>query len=115
MPLNTGYHSQLIITNVLDEAYLLLDPMYAYALRIPYTGSGPQADLTDIENAATMMQAPIAQDNLTTLDTSGTAAPAQMLQTIISGAMGPQYIYHDSIYGSEGWDTTISQIFDNLG
>ena len=39
----------------------------------------------------------------------------QMLQTLISGAPGPQYIYHDTLYGSEGWDARIEQIIDNMG
>jgi len=115
VPLNTGFHSQLIISNALDNAYLLLDPTFAYALRIPYVGAGPQAGLTVIENAATMLQTPIAQANLAVLDPRGTAAVPQMLSTQISGALGPQYIYHDSIYGSEGWDARIEQIFDNMG
>ena len=115
VPLNTGYHSQLIIANVLDNAYLLLDPTYAYALRIPYVGAGPQASLTVIENAAAMLQTPITQANLAVLDPRGTASMPQMLSTQISGALGPQYVYHDSIYGSEGWDARIEQIFDNMG
>jgi len=115
VPLNTGYHAQLIISNVLDNAYLLLDPTYAYALRIPYVGAGPQTSLTVIENAATMLQTPIPQENLAMLDPRGTATTPQMLQTIISGAVGPQHIYHDSLYGSEAWDARIEQIIDNIG
>ena len=115
VPLNTGYHSQLIISNVLDGAYLLLDPMYAYALRIPYVGAGPQTSLTTIENAATMMQKPITQENLVVLDPAGTAAVPQMLQTVISGALGPEYIDRDSAKGSVSWDARIEQIFDNMG
>ena len=115
VPLNTGVHSQLVISNVLDDAYLLLDPTYGYALRIPFVGAGPQASLTVIENAATMMQTPIAQENLVVLDSAGTATEPQMLQTLISGAMGPQYIQHDALYGSEGWDTCIAAIFGKMG
>jgi hypothetical protein len=114
VPLNTGFHSQLILTNVLDSAYLLLDPTYAYALRVPFVGSGPQASLTAIENAATMLQTPIAQENLVVLNSNGTATVPDMLTTVRSGALGPQYIEHDSIYGSEGWDTRISKVFDTL-
>lgn len=113
VPLNTGLHSQLIISNVLDDAYLLLDPLYAYALLIPYVGAGPSADLTVIENAVTMMQTPIASENLVVLDPQGTASVPQMLKTVISGAMGPQYIEHDALYGSEGWDIQIAQIFNS--
>jgi hypothetical protein len=115
VPLNTGFHSQLIISNVLDNAYLLLDPTYAYALRIPFVGAGPQASLTVIENAATMMQTPMAQNNLAVLEPTGKPTKRHMLQTVMSGALGPQYIYHDSIYGSEGWDARIGQVFDSLG
>ena len=93
VPLNTGVHSQLIISNVLEGAYLLLDPLYGYVLRIPYVGAGPSADLSVIENATTMMQTPIASENLVLLDPQGTASTPQMLKTVISGVMGPQYIY----------------------
>src|SRR5262245_16123847 len=68
VPLKTGFHAQLIISGVLDNAYLLLDPTYGYALRVPFVGSGPQADLTTVENAATMLQTPIDQANLALLD-----------------------------------------------
>jgi hypothetical protein len=115
VPLNTGYHSQLIITNVLDGAYLLLDPTYAYALRIPFVGGGPQASLSVIENAATMLQTPITQDNLAVLDAAGTANTPQMLSTLTSGALGPQYIFHDGAFGSEAWDDRIAQVFDSMG
>jgi hypothetical protein len=115
VPLQTGYHSQLIITGVLDNAYLLLDPTYGYALRIPFAGGGPQSGLTVIENAATMLQTPIDASNLAVLDPNRTSSTPQMLQTLISGALWPQYIFHDDIYGSTGWDNRIAQIFDNFG
>ena len=115
VPLNTGYHSQLIITNVLDSAYLLLDPTYGYAARIPFVGSGPLASLTPVENAATFLQTPSDASNIAVLDPNRTSATPGMLTTLVSGAMGPQYIYHDSIYGCEGWDTRIAQIIDNFG
>jgi hypothetical protein len=115
VPLNTGYHSQLIISGVLNNAYLLLDPTYGYATRIPFVGSGPQAGLTTVENAATMLQTPVDQSNLALLDPNRTSSTPQMLTTLLSGALGPQYIYHDSIYGCEGWDARIAQIFDNFG
>lgn len=114
VPLDTGFHSQLVISNVLNDAYLLLDPTYGYVLRIPFVGAGPQPGLTVIENAATMLQTPIAQQNLAVLDPNGTADKPQMFQTLLSGALGPQFIEHDSIYGSEGWDTRIAQIFATL-
>jgi hypothetical protein len=115
VPLGTGYHSQVIISNVLDSAYLLLDPLYAYALRIPYVGAGPQASLTVIENAATMLQTPIAQDNLAILDPRGTAASPQIVTPLLGGTLGPEYIFHDSLYGSEAWDTEIGQVFEDMG
>ena len=114
VPLNTGFHSQLIISGVLDNAYLLLDPTYGYALRVPFVGSGPQADLMTVENAATMLQTPIDQANLALLDPNRTASTPQMVQVLLGGALGPQYIYHDSIYGCEGWDARISQVIDDL-
>jgi hypothetical protein len=115
VPLKTGLHSQLIISNVLEDAYLLLDPMYAYALRIPFVGAGPQASLSVVENAVTMMQTPIAQNNLVVLDPAGPATLPDTLSVLTNGTLGPQYIYHDSFWGCEGWDTTISQIFNGMG
>jgi hypothetical protein len=114
-PLNDGVHSQLILSNVLDEAYLLLDPTYAYALRIPFVGAGPQASLTVIQNAATMMQTPIAQENLVVLNAAGTANVPQMLTTLISGELGPEYVLYDPLYGSDGWDAHVAQIYDSFG
>ena len=115
VPLKTGLHSELIISNVLEDAYLLLDPLYAFALRIPFVGSGPQASLSVVENAVTMLQTPITQDNLAVLDPAGPAMLPNMLNVLTSGTIGPQYIYHDSIWGCEGWDTVISQIFNGMG
>jgi hypothetical protein len=115
VPIQTGVHSELVLANVLDGAYLLIDPMYAFALRIPYVGSGPQSGLTVIENAATMMQSPIASSNVAILDPAGQATQPNIIQDITSGAMGPQYIYHDALFGSEGWDIVISQTFNNMG
>jgi hypothetical protein len=115
VPLDTGVHAQLIVTNVLDDAYLLLDPTYAYALRVPFPAAGPQPDLTVADNTASMLQTPIAADNLSVLDPAGTSAAPQMLSVLTSGALGPQYVYHDALYGCEGWDTTIAQIFDGMG
>ena len=114
VPLNTGFHSQLIVSNVFEDAYLLLDPTYAYVLRIPFVGAGPQNSLTVIENAAAMLQTPIAQDNLAVLDPNGTATKPLTFQTILGGQLGPQYIMHDSLFGSEGWDTRIAGIFNTL-
>jgi hypothetical protein len=115
VPLHTGVHAQLIVANVLNEAYLLLDPTYAYALRIPFVGAGPQPGLTVVENATSMLQTPITADNLAVLDPAGTSAVPQMLSVITGGALGPQYVYHDALYGCEGWDARLSQIFDSMG
>jgi len=115
VPMPTGVHSQLILANVLENAYLLLDPMYGYAVRIPFVGAGPQADLTVIENAATMLQTPVGQSNLALLDPAGTAGLSQMVQVVIGGGLGPQYIYHDVLYGSEAWDNQIGQVFNSMG
>jgi hypothetical protein len=115
VPLNTAVHSQIVISNVLNEAYLLLDPMYAYALRIPFVGAGPQGGKSDIENAALMMQTPIAPENLAVLDPAGTASVPEMLQTVISGTLGPQYLELTTTEGSENWDTQIARVFDNMG
>jgi len=115
VPLGTGLHSQLVLANVLDNAYLLLDPMYAIALRIPFVGAGPRADLTVIENAAVMLQSPITQDNLTLLSPGPTGGLPQMLPAIMGAALGPQYILHDARYGAEVWDLRIGQILNDLG
>jgi hypothetical protein len=115
VPLQTGFHSQLVLKGVLQNAYLLLDPTYAYALRIPHPPGGPDPNLSVIENAATMLQTPLSAANLAVLDPRGTAAMPQMLDTVLSGALGPQYVYHDSIYGCEGWDARIARIINNFG
>jgi hypothetical protein len=115
VPLGTGALAQLLISNVLDTAYLLLDPTYAYALRIPYVGAGPQSHLTVVENAAVMLQTPISQDNLAVLDPAGTGSVPQMLPTVISGALGPQYLQVGSSDGSQSWDAHIAGVFDNMG
>jgi len=114
VPLATGFHSQLIVSNVFDDGYLLLDPTYAYVLRIPFVGAGPQSSLTVIENAAIMLQTPIAAQNVAVLDPAGIVDRSQMLTAVTSGVLGPQYIYHDSLFGSEGWDTRIAGIFNTL-
>ena len=111
VPLSTGAHTQLVITHVLDNAYLLLDPMYAFVLRIPFAGSGPQPHLTLAENVASMMQMPIEQTNLALLDPSGTDGTA-VSQAMIGGTLGPQYLDDRS---SSDWDRGIAQILDNLG
>jgi hypothetical protein len=115
VPLGTGLHSQLVLANLLQDAYVLLDPMYAFALRIPYVGAGPQADLTVIENAAVMLQSPISLDNLTMFNPAASAALPQLLPATTGGALGPQYILHDALYGAEGWDARIAQIFSAMG
>jgi len=113
VPLNTGAHCQLVVFDVLESAYLLLDPMYAYALRIPYVGSGPQSGLSVVENAARFLQTPNVAQNLAILDPSGTAAVPQMLTTLLSGALGPQYIDDGSTNGTSAWDSLIGQTFEN--
>lgn len=113
VPLNTGAHCQVVVFDVLESAYLLLDPMYAYALRIPYVGSGPQSGLSVVENAATFLQTPNVTQNLAILDPSGTAAVPQMLTTLLSGVLGPQYIDDGSTDGTSAWDSLIGQTFEN--
>jgi hypothetical protein len=115
VPFGTGFHSQLILANVLPNAYLLLDPMYGLAVRIPFVGAGPQASLTVIENAVTMMQTPIASENLVVLDPTGPSSLLELMPALLNGTVGPEYIYHDSVNGSEGWDARIEQIFENFG
>ena len=115
VPLGTGVHAQLVVANVLDKAYLLLDPTYAFALRIPFSSAGPDPGLTVVENAATMMQTPIAAQNLAVLDPAGTAAMPQLLTAATNGALGPQYIDHDVSSGSEGWDNHFARSWANMG
>ncbi len=133
VPLNTGYHAQLVISNALTNGYLLLDPTYGFALAIPYGPSGPQSSLTDIENAATFLEQPISAGNLVQFNSTNLASNPTITQIMVSGGLGPQYIYHDSITqvmvsgglgaqyiyhdsisGSEGWDARIGQIIDNM-
>jgi len=109
-PLTIGAHTQLVITNVLDQAYLLLDPQYAYTLRIPFVGTGPQSSLTLAENVATMMQTPLSQDNLALLVPAAVSTLPQMLQVLLSGALGPQYLDQGPSSGSGFWDDNIAQV-----
>ena len=109
-PINIGVHSQIVVANVLPDAYLLLDPFYAYAMRIPYGTSAPDPSLTVIENAAALLQTPALTDNVMLLDSTLIAERKQVMAAMMSGAMGPQYIYHDALYGSEGWDTVLATL-----
>jgi hypothetical protein len=115
VPLKTGAHAQLVMANVLDGAYLLLDPTYAFALRIPFVGAGAQAKLAVVENVAIMLQTPISADNIAVLDSAGTAAVPQFLPTLTSGALGPQFLDASSSDGSQNWDVTLSRVFENMG
>jgi len=115
VPFGIGAHAQLIIANVLDGAYLLLDPTYAVALRIPFVGAGPAAGRSVIENAATMLQAAIDSSNLAVLDSSGTVAVPQLPATLTSGQLGPQYIDLDPLSGSPAWDARIALVFSDMG
>lgn len=115
VPLNTGYHSQLVVSNVLTNAWLLLDPLYGFAMALPFGSSGPQSGLTDIENAATSLTEPVSAQGLVQFNDTNLGSNPTITQLMTSGVLGPQYIYHDSIYGSEGWDTRIAQVIGNLG
>jgi hypothetical protein len=114
VPLNTGAHSQLILDNVLDGAYLLLDPFFGFAMRIPFAGAYPQADLTVVENAAALLATPINPNNLVILDTTDVSGKSTVLTVLPSGQVGPSYVYHDALYGSEGWDIHIGATFGNM-
>ena len=46
----------------------------------------------------------------------GLARVSAPLATVMaSGEMSPAFIYHDSIYGSEGWDTRMSEVVPGVG
>jgi hypothetical protein len=115
VPLNTGALSQLVLANVLDSAYLLVDPTYSFALRIPYAGAGPQADLSVVENSAIMLQTVISADNIAVFDAAATAALPQFLPTLTGGTLGPQFLDVSSSDGSDNWDTMLAQVFENMG
>jgi hypothetical protein len=110
-PLNAGAHFQLVVTNALDSAYVLLDPMYGCALRIPFVGGGPQADLSVAENVAMMMQAPVAPGNLAPFDSAAASTIPQTMQVAISGVLGPQYV---DTQESAFWDRRATQVITNL-
>jgi hypothetical protein len=114
VPLSVGAHTQLVISNVLQQAYLLLDPTYALALRIPFVGGGPSADLTVIENAAALLQASITPDNLAVLNAAGTSAVPQLIPALLGGTLGPQYL-DKTASGSDGCDMQIARAFANMG
>jgi len=114
-PFGIGAHAQLVLANVLDGAYLLLDPTYACALRIPFVGAGPEAGMSVAQNAAQMLQTPIASANLAVLDPAGTAAVPQLPVALTNGALGPQYVDLDGLNGSPGWDAHVAGAFANMG
>jgi hypothetical protein len=114
VPLKTGVHSQLILDNVLDGAYLLLDPFFGFAMRLPFAGAYPQSDLTVIENAAGLLATPINPDNLVMLDTTDVTGKSTVLTVLPSGQVGPSWVYHDALFGSEGWDIHIGATFGNM-
>jgi hypothetical protein len=114
VPLGTGAHTQLVISNVLQQAYLLLDPMYALALQIPFVGGGPNAGLTVTENAAGMLQTSVTPDNLAVLNAVGTSAVPQLIPALLGGTLGPQYL-DKSAAGSDAWDMQIARAFSNMG
>jgi hypothetical protein len=113
-PLNQGVHAQLVVANVLTNAYLLLDPLFGLALRIPFAGSYPQPALTVIENAADLLSQPIDSSNLVVLDSIDVEGKSTVQSVLIGGQLGATYIYHDALYGSEGWDTQLSLIFATM-
>jgi hypothetical protein len=114
-PINVGYHAQLIVTNVLDNAYLLLDPTYGIAMSLPYDAGIPNASLTVIENATTLLESPAAAGALVVFNANSLSQGPQLATVMASGEMSPAFIYHDSIYGSEGWDTRMSEVVPGVG
>lgn len=114
-PIDVGYHSQLVVTNVLDSACLLLDPTYGIAMVLPNDAQFPSAALTPIENAASLLQTPTAAGDLVIFNSSNASQGPTLLSAMLGGEMGPAYIYHDSIYGSEGWDTAMAAVVPGVG
>jgi hypothetical protein len=114
-PTNIGVHSQLVVSNVLDNAYLLLDPMYSFAMRLPFAAGYPKTTLTVLQNAAALLLTPSATSDYVDL-WPGNSAPSrsQVVQAMTSGIMGPQYIYYDALYGSEGWDLHMATVIGHI-
>lgn len=110
VPLNTGAHTQLVITNVLDKAYLLLDPQYAFCVKIPFVGGGPQSTLTVAQNVAAMLQSPLPAGNLAILDAAPTRTTPQVLQALLNGALGPAYLDQSATSGADFWDANLAQV-----
>jgi hypothetical protein len=67
-----------------------------------------------IENAANLLHAPLASSNLVALDPRGVAGNPVMVTSMLGGLLSPDYIYHDSLYGSEAWDEHISKTFHGI-
>ena len=114
-PLNIGAHSQLVVSNVLNGAYLLLDAMYSFAIRLPYSGAYPKPTLSVLENAAALLQTPTATGNYVDLWTANAAANrALVVQAMTSGTMGPQFIDNDADSGADAWDLHMASLIDNM-
>jgi hypothetical protein len=114
-PAGVGVHTQLVVSNVLQHAYLLLDPMYSLAIRLPYAAGYPKATLTVLQNAAALLQAPTASGDYVDM-WPGNSAPnrSQFVQAMTSGAMGPQYIDYGALSGSVGWDLHMATVIANM-
>jgi hypothetical protein len=114
-PINIGVHSQLVVSNVLDSAYLLLDPMYAFAMRLPYAGGYPKASLSVLQNAAALLQTPSATGDFVDLwPGNNVVSRSQVVQAMTTGVMGPEYISFDDLSGSIGWDLQMATVLDNM-
>jgi hypothetical protein len=113
-PLNTGVHSQLVLANVFNDAYLLIDPLYAYVLRVPFGGVTPDPAQQVIVNAANLLATPAARGQCVIFG-DGVQGQAQVVAAMTRGQMNASFVYHDALYGSEGWDIALSQIVTHMG
>jgi hypothetical protein len=114
-PIGVGVHSQLVMSNVLDSAYLLLDPMYSFAMRLPYASGYPKASLSVLQNAAALLQTPSTTGNYVDLWPGNSAVNrSQVVTAMTSGVMGPQYIDSNAQSAAPGWDQHMARVIANM-
>jgi hypothetical protein len=106
-------HTQLVLANVLDEAYLLLDPMYGFVMCIPYSRPAA-AGVSVVEHCATLLGTGIPSGNLAVVGAGPVAGQDAAISTMLGGILTVSEISDDSSNGSGAWDAHLTQTLFNL-
>jgi len=115
-PLGTaGVYSQLVLSNVFTSAYLLLDPTYAVVASVPFGNGFPAAAQSVAQNLASLLQSPLAMQNVALLNPGGSPDPTALISALTGAQLGPQYLSADPVLGSDAWDSHIANTFLGMG